>query len=107
LHVIQAVVPNGLPSPRGAPPLRSPTHPPPPGAPPVHRQSESTFTGPPATASYNTSQYHHHGSPAPSTAPPPSNGPRPSTPRDGPPGPTSRVAHGASASPNVRNILND
>jgi formin 2 len=108
LHVIHAVVPNGLPSPRGAPPLRSPTHPPPLGGPPMHRQGESPFTGPPPGAPYNHAPFHHHGSPVLPAAPLPANGPRPSTPRDGPLGQTTlRLPHGASASPNVRNILND
>ncbi|KIW07856.1 uncharacterized protein PV09_01771 [Verruconis gallopava] len=107
LHVIQQVIPNGLPSPRG-PPVRSPTHPPPLSGPPMHRQAESPFNGPTPTGPY-ASQFRHHGSPVPTgVAQPPQNGPRPSTPRDVPPSSsTSRLPHGASASPNVRNILND
>jgi hypothetical protein len=90
---------NGHPSPH-APhvSMRSPPHPQMTGMP---RQVDGPFTGPPGHAlqSYN----HHHGSPVPSMP-----GQRPSTPRDVHPLPTTpRIAHGASASPNVRNILND
>lgn len=102
LHATQAVIPNGLPSPHGPPPMRSPTHPPPAG-PPMHhhRQGEVPFSGGPGQLPYGA--YPLHGSPSQHAAA------RPSTPRDGPMlmSGAPRLSHGASASPNVRNILND
>jgi hypothetical protein len=132
IHAIQQHVPNGLPSPhaqpspRGPPPMRSPTHPPP-GLPSSHhRPSDVGFGGPPPPAGPQAPYSHHapsglprhgfSGSPDPRPSGPPpslpsaalSNGPRPSTPRDTPvPQVGPRMPHGASASPNVRNILND
>lgn len=89
---------NGHPPPPSHGAARSPTHPQIHGIP---RQADSPFTGAPSHigAVYG----HHHSSPAPTIQ-----GQRPSTPRDVPQvAATPRIAHGASASPNVRNILND
>jgi len=90
-------VPNGLPSPHVA--LGSPTHPPPMNGPP-RPADNSPRVAPQHVASYAP----HQGSPVP-----PLGAPRPTTPRDAP-APLAgggRPPHGASASPNVRNLIDD
>ncbi|KAF2403842.1 hypothetical protein EJ06DRAFT_527443 [Trichodelitschia bisporula] len=84
-------------------PMHSPTHP------PMPTLVRDHYPAPPAPMGYSH-PVHHHGSPAPPQGLVGLQGPRPSTPRDAmPPQPQqqNRPAHGASASPNVRNILND
>lgn len=87
-------LPNGLPSPHVA--LGSPTHPPPLNGPP--RPADSPRAAPQHVGGYVP----HQGSPVPPIGPP-----RPTTPRDvsAPLSAGGRPAHGASASPNVRNLI--
>jgi hypothetical protein len=88
-------MPNGLSSPHV--PLGSPTHPPPLNGPP--RQVDGPFVASQHMAGYGQPQ----GSPVP-----PLGAPRPTTPRDSSASNSGvRPAHGASASPNVRNLIDD
>lgn len=89
-------LPNGLPSPHM--PLGSPTHPPPLNGP--ARPADSPHSAPQHVGGYPQNQ----GSPVP-----PLGAPRPTTPRDvsAPLSGGGRPPHGASASPNVRNLIDD
>ena len=104
---VHAGMPNGLHSPHL--PMLSPTHPPPMHGYPPPRQAESPYSAQFSMGGYGN----HHGSPAGHGPMPMSatGSVRPSTPRDlvsaPQSAPANRIAHGASASPNVRNLIDD
>lgn len=99
LHIQGATLASGLPNGLSPPnvPLGSPTHPPPLNGPP------RPVDGPYVTSQHIANYGQPRGSPVP-----PLGAPRPTTPRDAS-GSNSgtRPTHGASASPNVRNLIDD
>ena len=99
LHLQTSTLASGLPNGLSSPhvPLGSPTHPPPLNGPP------RPVDGPFVTSQHMAGYGQPRGIPVP-----PLSAPRPTTPRDASASNSGlRPAHGASASPNVRNLIDD